>query len=85
VLMTIPMELPGTDPNRVSVTFGTILTIGGIMTFLSSLTVGVITDVTGSFLPGFALFSVLAWSLAVAGFLLPETGVAERESGSGGA
>jgi len=84
VLMTIPMELPGTDPNRVSVTFGTILTVGGIMTFLSSLTVGVITDVTGSFLPGFALFSVLAWGLAVAGFLLPETGVTGRESGSGG-
>ena len=75
VLMTVPMELPGLDPNRVSVTIATILTVGGLFTFLSPLTVGALTDLFGSYLPGLALFSVLAWSLGVSGFFLPETGV----------
>ena len=80
-LMTIAMELPGVSPNRVSVIFATILTVGGVFTFLSPLTVGALTDLLGSFLPGFALFSVLAWSLVVAGFMLPETGVGGRARG----
>ena len=78
VLMTIPMELPRTDPNRVSVIFATIMTLEGIFTFFSPLTVGVATDLLGSYLPGLALFSVLASSLAIAGALLPETGAGER-------
>ena len=74
VLMTYPMELNPTDPNRVAVIFATFLTIGGIVNFIAPLTVGALVDVTGSFLPGFALFAILAWSLGIAGFLLPETG-----------
>ena len=80
VLMTIPMELYRTDPNRVSVIFATLLTIGGVVAFLAPLTVGAIADVTGSFLPGLALFAVLAWSLGIVGFLLPETGTAASET-----
>ena len=80
VLMTIPMELYPTDPNRVSVIFAMLLTIGGgIVTFVAPLTVGAIADVTGSFLPGLALFAILAWSLGIVGFLLPETGTARAE------
>jgi len=73
-LTTIPMELPGTDPNRVSVILATIMAVGGIFTFLSPLTVGAITDLTGNYLPGLALFAILSWSLGISGFLLPETG-----------
>ena len=74
VLLTIPMELPGSDANSVAVTFGTLMSIGSIFTIVSPLTVGITTDIWGSYIPGLALFSVLAWSLMVAGALLPETG-----------
>ena len=73
-LLTIPMELPGSDANSVAVTFGTLMSMGSIFTMISPLTVGVTTDLSGSYIPGLALFSVLAWSLMVAGFQLPETG-----------
>ena len=74
VLMTIPMELYPTDPRRVAVVFATLMTSAGIANFIAPLSVGAITDVTGSFVPGLTLFAILAWSLAIAGFLLPETG-----------
>ncbi len=74
ILLTIPMELPGSDANSVAVTFGTLMSIGSIFTIVSPLTVGITTDIWGSYIPGLALFSVLAWSLMVAGALLPETG-----------
>ncbi len=74
VLLTIPMELPGSDANSVAVTFGAMMSIGSIFTIVSPLTVGITTDIWGSYIPGLALFSVLAWSLMVAGALLPETG-----------
>ncbi len=49
-----------------------IMTVGGTLTFVAPLAAGALTDLTGSYLPGFTVFAVLAWSLAVAGFLLPE-------------
>jgi cyanate permease len=76
VLVTIPMELYPTDPSRVSMIFASIMTLGGVANFIAPLTVGVIADVTGSFVPGLVLFAVLAWSLGVVAFLLPETGPA---------
>ncbi len=79
VLMSLPMELPGANPHRVSVMLATVLAIGGIGTFLGPLTVGAIRDLTGSYVPGLALFAVLAWSLAIGGFLLPETGTARAK------
>ena len=72
ILMTLPMELPRIAPEQVSLMWAAIMTVGGTLTFLAPLAVGALTDLTGSYLPGFSLFAVLAWSLAVAGFLLPE-------------
>ena len=72
ILMTIPMELPRMAPEQVSLMWAAIMTVGGTLTFVSPLVVGALTDLTGSYLPGFSIFAVLAWSLAVAGFLLPE-------------
>ena len=72
ILMTVPMELPRMRPEQVSLMLAAIMTVGGALTFVSPLAVGALTDLTGSYLPGFSLFAVLAWSLAVAGFLLPE-------------
>ena len=79
VLMTIPMELPGTDPKRVSIIFAAIMAIGSVMVFIAPLVVGASIDLLGSYLPGLAFFSVLAWSLGGSGFLLPETGDLGRE------
>ena len=74
ILLTIPMELPGADANRVALTFGALMSVGGIFSFVSPLTVGITTDLLGSYLPGLTLFSILSWSLAISGNLLPETG-----------
>ena len=79
-LVTIPMELFPNDPRRVSVIFATLMSIGGIVSFIAPLMVGAITDLTGSFVPGLAIFAILAWSLAIAGFLLPETGATASET-----
>ena len=73
-LVTIPMELFPKDPRRVSIVFATLMTVGGIVSFIAPLTVGAVKDFTGSFLPGLTIFAILAWSLGIAGFLLPETG-----------
>lgn len=73
-LMTIPMELYSKDPQRVSLIFATLMSIGGIVSFVASPTVGAIADLSGSLVYGISVFAVMAWSLAIAGILLPETG-----------
>ena len=73
-LITISMELPGIRPEEVSVIFAVIMAVGGILTFVAPLVVGASADLLGTYIPGFAIFSILAWSLIVAGLLLPETG-----------
>lgn len=78
-LLTIPMEMPEIDETQVAVIFGTLMSVGSIFTFLAPLVVGVSTDLLDTYIPGLALFSVLAWSLAIAGFLLPETGVMRQQ------
>jgi CP family cyanate transporter-like MFS transporter len=71
-LLTIPMDLYPNDPRRVSLILGTIMGIGGIAGAVAAPTAGIIADLTGSLMPGLAIFAVLGWSLAVAGILLPE-------------
>lgn len=72
-LQTLPMELPGMTPQRVAIAWGWITTASGIGTFIAPLGVGAMRDATGSFVPGFLLFTGLGWFLFVAGFFLPET------------
>lgn len=74
-LLTMPMELPGMTPHRIAMVGAAFMTLGGIFTFISPLTVGILADVTGSYVPGFALWAVAALGLFVAALLLPETGV----------
>jgi cyanate permease len=81
VLVTIPMELYPADSSRVAVIFAAIMMLGGIVNFIAPLVVGAVADLTGSFVPGLALFAVLAWGLGVVGFLLPETGPVRRAAG----
>ena len=72
--ITLSMELPGIRPEEVSVIFAVIMAAGGILTFGAPLVVGASADLLGTYVPGFVIFSILAWSLVVAGLLLPETG-----------
>jgi hypothetical protein len=51
---------------------------GNLGNFVSPLVVGYLADVTGSYLPGFMVFSALSLSLLAAGLLLPETGPKAR-------
>ncbi len=74
MLHTIPMEVPDAVPERVSLVLATIGALGGVLSFVAPLAVGILTDVLGSYIPGFMIFAVLSWSLVVAGVLLPETG-----------
>ena len=82
-LLTMPMELPEIDETQVAVIFGMLMSVGSIFTFLAPLVVGVSTDLLDTYIPGLALFSVLAWSLAIAGFLLPETGAMRQNRADG--
>ena len=72
-LLSLPMELPEMTPEKVSVVWGTFVTVSGIGMFLSPIVVGAMRDVSGSFVPGFMIFAVGAWFLMIAGVLMPKT------------
>lgn len=72
-LMTIPMDLYPNDPNKVAITYSTLISIGGIASFIGPPSIGAIADLTGSLVPGLVAFAVLSWSLVIAGMLLPST------------
>ena len=72
---TLPMGLPGMTPQRIALYWGWLLTVVGLGEFISPLVVGAIRDITGTFIPGFLIFSLVGWWLFAAGFFLPKTGV----------
>ena len=73
-LFTIPMELPNMSL-RSGIMVISVMQVGGNMgNFLSPLAVGYLTDLTGSYLPGFIIFALLSSTSLLAGLLLPETG-----------
>jgi len=82
-LATLPMELPDATPDRVVMMLAGSMTVGGFFAFVSPLTVGLLADATGSYVPGFALWSVAGVGLLVAALLLPETGRTRDAPGSG--
>lgn len=77
-LLTIPMDLYPNNPRMVSLVSAVLLSIGGSASILSPFLVGLIGDLTGSLIPGLSIFVILAWSLGVAGILLPETGQSSK-------
>jgi len=68
------MELPRMSPQAAAVMFATALAVGNLAGFTGPLIVGFLADISGSYLPGLIVCSVLSWSLFVGGILLPETG-----------
>ncbi|MCM2278179.1 MAG: MFS transporter [Oligoflexia bacterium] len=73
-LTTIGMELPGMTPEKLAMLNGVYYGIGYVCAFLAPVITGALRDQTGSFLPGFVIFTFFGWSLIAGGLLLPETG-----------
>lgn len=73
-LFTIPMELKGMRPESVALLSGVVFSTAYAVSFLAPTMVGWLEQVTGSFLPGLRVVAFGSASLALAGWLLPETG-----------
>ncbi|NQW24238.1 MAG: MFS transporter [SAR202 cluster bacterium] len=71
-LLTLPMQMAGMTPNRVAVVWGSLLTFTGFSMFLAPILVGGLRDMTGSFIPGFAICAAASWTLFLSGVLLPK-------------
>ncbi|MFH1639300.1 MAG: MFS transporter [Chloroflexota bacterium] len=80
-IFTIPMELPGITPRTGAIVLSMALGVGNIGGFLGPILVGYLTDLTGSYLPGFLVCCALSLSLFFGGLLIPETGPATRRKG----
>jgi len=78
-IFTVPMELPGTSPEKVGVILGAALAMGNFSSFWSPLIVGALTDRLGTYFPGFIIWAVFSSSLLISALLLPETGPRARE------
>jgi len=79
-IFTIPMELPNMTPRTGAVVLAFCLGIGNFGGFLGPLIVGYLTDMTGSYWPGFLICFALSFSLLIGGLLLPETGPKARKT-----
>jgi MFS family permease len=79
-IFTIPMELPNMTPRTGGVVLAFCLGIGNFGGFLGPVIVGYLTDLTGSYWPGFMICFTLSLSLLVGGLLLPETGPKGRRT-----
>lgn len=77
-LFTLPLELPNSSPERAGAIWAAILTMGNASSFIAPIVVGFMTDLSGSFIPGFLLVAVTCFSILAAGLLLPETGPGRR-------
>ncbi len=73
-LFTVPIELPGSSPERAGAIWAAILTTGNGSSFIAPILAGAITDYTGSFIPGFLTIAALSFTMFFAALLLPETG-----------
>ena len=73
-IFTIPMELPGTSPEKVGIILAATMALGNLGTFVSPMSVGYLTDVFGTYFPSLAIWSVLSFSLLFCAIFLPETG-----------
>ena len=46
--------------------------IGSLLAVVSPTSVGYVTDITGSYLPGFSFWAIIASGLLICGLILPE-------------
>ena len=80
-LLTIPMRLAGTTPERVAAVWGSYMTFSGLGMFIFPILVGWLYDGFNSYYPGFIICAVASWSLLICGLFLPrEAGATSAES-----
>lgn len=72
-LLSWTMELAGMVPGNVAIVWGTLITGSGLGMFISPILVGFLRDVSGTFTLGFFICSATAWSLLLAGLLIPRS------------
>jgi cyanate permease len=73
-LTTIAMEIPGMTPQKLAILNGVFFSVGYLLAFLAPWIAGALRDATGSFIPGFVLFSIFSFSLVLGGIILKEPG-----------
>ncbi len=73
-LTTLAMEIPGITPQKLAILNGVFFSVGYLLAFLAPLIAGKLRDTTGSFIPGFVIFSLFSFSLLFGGMMLKETG-----------
>ncbi|MCD4786144.1 MAG: MFS transporter [Candidatus Eremiobacteraeota bacterium] len=71
---TIPQELPGATPEKAGYMMSIFWAVSYTAATIAVWSVGRLTEITGTFIPGFILVSILAGSLLVGSFIIPETG-----------
>ena len=72
ILLTLPMQLSWMTEKKIAIVWASSLTIAGFGMFISPIVVGASRDILGTYVPGFSIWAILAWSLLLAGILLPE-------------
>ena len=77
--ITIPMEVEGATEEQTAAILACIFTIGGFISFCAPVLVGLLMDMTGSYMYGFGILAVFSWALVVTTFMLPETGVSREQ------
>lgn len=75
---TVPMQLPWMTSEKVAVVWGASMTIAGVGQFIAPIVVGASRDLFGSFVPGFAIWALLAWSLPFVAYVLDDNDVASN-------
>lgn len=70
-LLSWTMQLAGMVPGNVVIVWGALITVTGIGMFISPILVGILRDASDSFTLGFLICSAAAWSLLLAGILIP--------------
>ena len=73
ITLSLPMGLPGMTPERLAIVWGSIFSVSSFGMFLSPIIVGMLRDVSGSFMPGFIVAAAAAWAVLIAGILLPRS------------
>ncbi len=73
-LTTLAMEIPGITPQKLAILNGVFFSVGYLLAFLAPMVAGWLRDMTGSFIPGFVLFSLFSFSLLFGGMMLKESG-----------
>lgn len=81
---TIPMELPDTSVRSGVAILSIMQSFGNLGNFIGPLLVGYLSDITGSYLPGFFTAAALSLTVLLAGLLLPETGPGRKAVGVNG-